>query len=145
MSQDKPPVPVSSASEVDAFLAEVKAKPRPARTTEDTGRLLFAMDATASREPTWGRALELQGQMFEEAAGLGGLEVQLCFYRGIREMRRSRWLKDAGSLRRAMAAVRCLGGLTQIERVLAHAVKEARDTRINAVVFVGDVGNLLRA
>ena len=46
------------------------------------GRLLVAIDATASREPTWDMAMQLQSTMFETAAKLGGLDVQLVWYRG---------------------------------------------------------------
>ena len=54
----------------------------PAEAGEGRARLIFAMDATASREPTWDRACQVQGQMFLETAALGGLEVQLVYYRG---------------------------------------------------------------
>ena len=37
-----------------------------------------------------------------------------------------------------MTAVTCLGGQTQIGRVLNHALKESRRDKVNAVVFVGD-------
>jgi len=43
---------------------------------------MFAMDATASRKPTWDHACHLQAQMFEATDGLGGLAIQLCYYRG---------------------------------------------------------------
>ena len=47
-------------------------------------RVIFALDATASREATWDLASQLQSKMFEEAAGL---EVQLLYYRGPDEVR----------------------------------------------------------
>ncbi|HJT06568.1 MAG TPA: VWA domain-containing protein [Stellaceae bacterium] len=125
------------SAEVEAFLQQVKAVPaiRPAA---DRGRLIFALDATASRAPTWDRAAKLQGEMFEAAAALGGLDVQLVFYRGFDECKASRWLGAASELQRAMRAVSCVGGETQIGRVLGHAVKEARAGKVNALVFVGD-------
>lgn len=102
------------------------------------GRLIFALDATASREPTWDHACRLQGEMFEAAAALGGLDVQLVFYRGFDECKASRWLGAAAELHRAMRSVSCAGGETQIARVLAHALREARLEKVNALVFVGD-------
>jgi hypothetical protein len=96
------------------------------------------MDATASREPSWDHACRLQGEMFEATAALGGLDVQLVFYRGFGECKASRWLSTAAELHRAMRSVFCVGGETQIERVLDHALKEARARRVNALVFVGD-------
>ncbi len=76
--------------------------------------------------------------MFEAAAALGGLEVQLVFYRGFDECKASRWLGAASELHRLMSGVSCVGGETQIGRVLGHAAKEARAGKVNALVFVGD-------
>lgn len=99
---------------------------------------MFAMDATASRESSWDQACQIQGQMFTETDILGGLEVQLCFYRGFSEFKASSWFKNSTDLLRAMSAVTCLGGHTQIERVLNHAINETSKQPINALVFVGD-------
>jgi hypothetical protein len=134
---NKLPTEQSSRSEVDAFLRKVAATP-PARPAGRRGRLMFAMDATASRQPTWDRACQLQGDMFEVTAALGGLDIQLVFYRGFRECQASPWVSDARELLRRMTAVTCLGGQTQIGRVLNHALKETRREKVNAVVFVGD-------
>lgn len=127
----------TSGSDVAAFLEKVAAT--PSRATDGArGRLIFAMDATASREPTWDQACHIQAEMFSETAALGGLEVQLVYYRGFRECRASRWASDAKALLRLMTGVTCLGGRTQIERVLSHAVKETQKQAVNAMVFVGD-------
>lgn len=127
----------SSHAEVEAFLRQV-ATSGPSPRARRRGRLMFALDATASREPTWDRACHLQAEMFEVTAALGGLEVQLVYYRGYRELHASPWVLSARDLLREMTAVTCLGGQTQIERVLAHAIAQTRAKRINAVVFVGD-------
>src|SRR5689334_19709473 len=135
--EQKLPSADATRADVDAFLQQLRATPAP-RTGGERGRLIFALDATASREPTWDRASRIQGEMFEATAGLGGLEIQLVFYRGFGECKASRWMDAAADLHRAMTAVRCAAGGTQIERVLAHAVKEARTRRIQGLVFVGD-------
>ncbi|MDH3241316.1 MAG: VWA domain-containing protein [Alphaproteobacteria bacterium] len=134
---DKRKVPAKSAGRaaVDRFLSQVAAAPRPGG---GRGRLIFAMDATASREPTWDRACHIQGEMFAATDSLGGLEVQLVFYRGFKECKASPWVASSRELVRRMTAVSCLGGHTQIGRVLAHAVKETRKKRVDALVFVGD-------
>jgi hypothetical protein len=138
MSDDKKQLPTQSHSaEVDAFLRDLQRAPA-ARPAGGRGRLIFALDATASREPTWDRACRIQGEMFEATAALGGLDVKLVYYRGFNECKASRWLANATDLHRAMRAVSCLGGETQIERVLAHAVAENQKQRVNALVFVGD-------
>jgi hypothetical protein len=140
MTDDKgrlPSQPATSA-EVDAFLKKVRSTPPPPAEGGKRGRLIFAMDATASREPTWDRACHLQAEMFEATAELGGLDVQLVFYRGFRECKASGWVSDSRALLGKMTSVRCLGGQTQVGRILAHALKETGKERVNAMVFVGD-------
>ncbi|HSG89160.1 MAG TPA: VWA domain-containing protein [Pseudomonadales bacterium] len=122
--------------EVDAFLAEVARRPPVAR--GERGRILFGLDATASRQPTWDLASHLQSRMFDAAATVGSLELKLCFFRGFREFRASDWKPDGASLRDAMTRVRCAAGHTQIERLLRHAIDETRRQRIQAMVYVGD-------
>jgi len=135
---DKSQLPASAKNpEVDAFLRKVAAMPA-ARPASGRGKLIFAMDATASREPSWDHACKIQGEMFEATAALGGLDVQLVFYRGFNECKASKWLSTAPSLHGAMRAVFCIGGETQIARVLRHALKEAETQKIGALVFVGD-------
>ena len=129
------------STEIVAFREKVKAAALARVTTQPgsgRGRLIFALDATASREPTWDQACRIQGEMFEATAALGGLDVQLVFYRGFAECKASRWLAAAADLHRAMRGVSCVGGNTQIARVLTHARKEARASKVNALVFVGD-------
>ncbi|UYN97314.1 MAG: VWA domain-containing protein [Enhydrobacter sp.] len=125
----------AGSSAVDAFVREVGRLPA---TRGGGGRLLFAMDATASREPTWDHACSIQGEMFVAAEGLGGLEVRLAFYRGFDEFKVSRWTADGRELARLMSSVRCLAGRTQIGRTLRYAADQRRESRIDAVVFVGD-------
>jgi hypothetical protein len=138
MSSDKEQLPAKSRSaEIDAFLRDLQRAPA-VRAGGGRGRLIFALDATASREPSWDRACRIQGEMFEATAALGGLDVKLVYYRGFNECKASRWMTNAADLHRAMRAVSCLGGETQIERVLDHALAENNKQRVNAVVFVGD-------
>ena len=122
----------SKQAEVEAFLRQVAAMPA-VRPASGRGRLVFALDATASREPTWDHACRLQGEMFEATASLGGLDVQLVFYRGFGECKASRWLSRAQDLHAAMRKVSCVGGETQIARVLKHAIDEAKAGRVNAM------------
>jgi hypothetical protein len=132
----KPPEK-SVRGEVEEFLAKVAAAPAERR-PDGRGRLIFAMDATMSREPTWDNACQIQGEMFKETALLGGLDVQLLYYRGFGECRASKWVSDPKALLRLMTSVSCRAGHTQIERVLSHAIRESRKRKVNALVFVGD-------
>ncbi|HET8727961.1 MAG TPA: VWA domain-containing protein [Alphaproteobacteria bacterium] len=134
---DRLPTTNTNQSEVDAFLVKLAAAPKP-RAAGGRGRLIFAMDATASRQPTWDRACHIQAEMFEATEALGGVDVQLVFYRGFRECRASPFVSSARDLLQRMAGVQCLAGHTQIGRVLNHAAKETRKAKVNALVFVGD-------
>ena len=136
MTGAKPPS--KSGTAVDAFLRQLAAAPAARRQAGQGGRLLFAMDATASREPSWDKACQIQGEMFLVTEALGGLVVQLCYYRGFGEFAATSWLASSAELVRRMTGVACRGGQTQIARVLAHAAAEARKGRVNALVFVGD-------
>jgi hypothetical protein len=139
MGQDRIKVPQTAGSgAVDAFLRKLAAVPAPRPIEGRRGRLLFGMDATASREPTWDRACQIQAEMFRETGALGGLEIQLAYYRGFREFEKTPWCSDSAALLRRMTGVTCLGGQTQIARLLEHAIAETRRQKVNALVFVGD-------
>lgn len=132
MANDSPLSKPSSGADVARFIRQARQlAPRGA------SRLLFALDATASRQPTWDRACQLQGEMFAAAAA-GPLSVQLAWYRGFAEFYAESWAADAATLQRQMSRVQCAGGMTQIERVLRHAVDSSREQRLKALVFVGD-------
>tara|TARA_R110002110_G_scaffold91264_2_gene237492 strand:+ start:111144 stop:111830 length:687 start_codon:yes stop_codon:yes gene_type:complete len=131
----KPPSRTSSSQEIARFL---ETRKNIAQFVDKNPRLLFAIDATASRQPTWDSASHLQQEMFHATAKIAALAVQLCYYRGFREFRASAWLNSGPELARAMGRVHCEGGITQIARVLRHALKEHNKTRLRALVFIGD-------
>lgn len=120
--------PAQLSPRVAALLKKVQA---------NRGRLIFALDATASREATWDLAAALQTQMFEEAAKVGGLSAQFVFYRGS-EVRNSLWFPDARKLAEQMNTIRCVAGATQIAGVLRHIRAENERGKVSAAVFVGD-------
>ncbi len=125
----------SSRAEVDAFLDQVRTlAPAPS----GRGRLIFAMDATMSRQPSWDMALELQADMFHAVKEVGGLDVQLMYFRGFDECQASKWVGDPDALARLMRKVSCQGGYTQIRKVLSHARRESERTKVNALIYVGD-------
>jgi len=127
----------SSGNEIDAFLAQVKSL-APARGTGLRGRLIFALDATMSRQPLWDTACRLQADMFHEAGAVGGLDVQLVYYRGLGECGASAWVSQAERLGSLMERIDCRGGHTQIGKVLAHTGRETEAKKVQALVFVGD-------
>jgi hypothetical protein len=127
----------TSRSEIDEFLNRVKSL-GSAVSTGARGRLIFALDATMSRQPTWDTACRLQADMFREAAAAGGLDIQLVYYRGLAECRSSPWIAESNRLGTLMSRIDCRGGHTQIAKVLAHTRRENDNAKVGALVFVGD-------
>ena len=52
--------------------------------------------------------------MFREAAVIGGLDVQLVYYRGLSECRASKWVSQPEQLSRLMERIACRMGHTQL-------------------------------
>ncbi len=129
----------SSTGEISAFLRQA-SRNNPI----GTGRIVFALDATMSRQPTWDRAMRLQGSMFEAVSeasgpdGRNGLSVQLVYFRGYGECRASKWVIRSDALRDLMTGIDCRGGQTQIGKVLSHVNKEAKVRKVDALIFIGD-------
>ena len=113
----------------------MKAAQRKAES--ERGKLVFGFDATASRSAMWQQAMALQREMFKAARAL---EVQLAVYLGT-DLRTSHWESEPEKLEELMQQICCIGGNTQIERLLQHIMDEhARGGKrgVNAFVFVGD-------
>jgi len=137
MSQSKPPAKTSSSHEIDAFIEQLNKAPAIIN-SEDAGRLIFALDATASRQPTWDHACHLQSEMFRAAGDIGGLQVQLCYFRGFGDFYNSDWIADTSKLLQQMNGVQCMAGHTQLERLLNHALFETRLRKVQAIIYIGD-------
>lgn len=144
MTKSKPPVRAerpettvrkSSGSEVEAFVRQARAL---ASSGQGKGRLILALDATMSRQPTWDLACRLQAEMFDAVGKTGRLDVQLVYFRGFGECRASRFVADTAALKDLMVKIDCRGGMTQIGKVLSHALKETRREKVNALVYIGD-------
>lgn len=131
-----PQAKTSTSEDVAAFVARARALSPHAPGAK--GRLIFALDATMSRQPTWDMACALQADMFREAAALGSLDIRLVYYRGYNECRATGWISDSNKLAALMSKIDCRGGDTQIGRVLTDARREAVASGVRAVVFVGD-------
>ena len=124
----------SSRADIEAFLGQVGALD-PAVKAGERGRLIFALDATMSRQPTWDQACQLQAEMFREAATVGGVDLQLVYYRGLAECRASGWVAEPERFGELMSRIDCRGGQTQIAKVLAHARREERPMQSGCARF----------
>jgi hypothetical protein len=135
-NNDAPLAQRPASPDIAAFVEAARKAPAPV--ASGRGRLIFALDATMSRQATWDLAQSLQARMFQAAADLGGLDVQLVYFRGFNECRASRFVSGGKGLADLMAKIDVRGGTTQIGKVLSHARDEARRARVGALVFVGD-------
>src|ERR1700754_3779367 len=131
-----PETKTSASQDIAAFVAKARAMSPHAPGAK--GRLVFALDATMSRQPTWDMACTLQADMFREAAAIGSLDIRLVYYRGFNECRATGWISDSSQLAKLMSRIDCRGGNTQIGKILSDARREAVGSGIRAVVFVGD-------
>lgn len=131
----KPPSRRSSSNEITQFLQQSR---NISEFVAKQPRLLFAIDATASRQPSWDSACHVQREMFLATRDIASLAVQLCYYRGFQQFFASPWLNDSEQLSRLMEQVYCEGGHTQIGRLLGHAQAEHRKVPVRALVFIGD-------
>ena len=131
--QETPVRAPSSKDEITDFLRNARAA-----NPVGAGRLIFALDATMSRQPTWDMACEIQASMFKTAGKSGGLSVQLVYFRGFGECKASKWVMSGSALADIMTGIECRGGRTQISKVLSHAYKESDKHGIAALVYVGD-------
>lgn len=136
MDKDKQ-LNLSSQNQLDQFIEQIKQAPVPVSQT-DNGRILFALDATASRERSWDHASHIQNEMFIAADKLGGLQLKLCYFRGFNDFYASEWLSSSSQLQTIMANVRCMAGHTQIAKVLHQALQNTRTQKIDAVILIGD-------
>lgn len=136
MKKDKDLTTLSSRKELDEFI-QLANELVPANANAQ-GRILFALDATASRQATWDHACHLQNQMFSATSEVGNLAVMLCYFRGYQEFQHSKWLNQPTQLRQIMENVSCAAGHTQIQKVLQLGINETRKQEVKAIIYIGD-------
>ena len=132
--KDNGQLPVSNENDVRAFLTKVATM----RKSGGEARLIFSVEATASRQATWDVASQLQTEMFFSTQTLSRLNVQLCYFRGFGEFFSSNWQGNPEEIARIMSGIHCEAGITQLERLLRHAIKENEKQKIKCVVYIGD-------
>ena len=131
--------PVNTTDDINQFLNKVESTPLATPTADgQAGKLIFALDATASRQATWDQASALQADMFTKTKGISALSLQLVYFRGYDECRASPWLDNSAGLLRMMNKISCVAGRTQISRVLKHAIAESKQQPVQAMVLIGD-------
>ena len=138
MDKDKDSALSDAAAARTSPPSSMRRKRFPRRARSGRGRLIFALDATMSRQPTWDLAQSLQAKMFEAAGSLGGLDVQLVYFRGLERMPGVELRLRRAGARAAHEPHRCARRIDADPRVLAHARDEAKRAKVGALIFIGD-------
>jgi len=97
-------------------------------------RLVFAVDATASREPAWAAARQVTDALVKALPG--ELDVALAVHGGSRVHTFTGFTNDAATLRDRAAGVTCQAGLTRLLPILAASLKQRA---VRVIVYIGDV------
>jgi len=97
-------------------------------------RLVFAVDATASREPAWAAARQVTDVVVKALPG--ELDVALAVHGGSRVHTFTAFTNDANTLRDSAAGVACEAGLTRLLPILSAGLKQPG---VRVVIYIGDV------
>ena len=97
-------------------------------------RLVFAVDATASREPAWAAARQVTDALVKALPG--ELDVALAVHGGSRVHTFTAFTSDASTLRDRAAGVACHAGMTRLLPILATSLKQQS---VRVVIYIGDV------
>ncbi|NRA46534.1 MAG: hypothetical protein HRU09_16405 [Oligoflexales bacterium] len=116
---------VTTRSSTDKINRAVNKKSRP--------KLLFSMDATASREHSWLIAQDITSSMFDEVPG--ELDVALAYHGGGILKNVSPFKSNAKQFKDAVSVVRCDAGPTALNAILQEA---SEVNGLKAMIYIGD-------
>ena len=124
---------------ISAAAASLPAAFTNAEPPADTGpssrpRLVFAVDATASREPAWAAARQVTDALVKALPG--ELDVALAVHGGSRVHTFTAFTNDPATLRDRTAGVTCEAGLTRLLPILSASLKQPS---VRVIVYIGDV------
>lgn len=122
---------------LDRIRSAKAAKPlagsRAAPVVEQRPRLVFGVDATASRQPAWESAQRITDRMFDAIPG--ALDVALAVHGGSRVHTFTQFSSDVGLFRGKAAAVRCMAGETKLCDLMERALESGG---VRVMSYIGD-------
>src|SRR5271165_2696119 len=125
----------AAASTAAALLsAQERVEPPTETAAPSRPRLVFAVDATASREPAWAAARRVTDALVKALPG--ELDVALAVHGGSRVHTFTAFTNDARTLRDRAAGVSCQAGMTRLLPILATTLKQQS---VRVVIYIGDV------
>src|ERR1019366_9088777 len=110
------------------------ATPSPGDEVPTRPRLVFAFDATASREPAWAAARQVTDALVKALPG--ELDVALAVHGGSVVHTFTASTNDATTLRDRAAGMTCQSGLTLLLPILSASLKQPA---VRVSVYIGDV------
>jgi hypothetical protein len=122
----------SAAAALPAAFAHAEPPAESAPPTRP--RLVFAVDATASREPAWAAARQVTDALVKALPG--ELDVALAVHGGTRVHTFTAFTSDAATLRDRAAGVVCQAGMTRMLPILSASLKQQS---VRVVIYIGDV------
>jgi hypothetical protein len=114
--------------------ARTQSEPPGEMNTPSRPRLVFAVDATASREPAWAAARQVTDALFKALPG--ELDVALAVHGGSHVHTFTAFTTNANTLRDHAAGVSCRAGLTRLLPILSTSLKQRA---VRVVIYIGDV------
>ncbi|HET6308476.1 MAG TPA: hypothetical protein VFG12_14900 [Rhodopila sp.] len=110
------------------------AEPPPETGAPDRPRLVFAVDATASREPAWKAARQVTDALVKALPG--ALDVALAVHGGSRVHTFTAFTSNPATLRDRAAGITCQAGITRLLPILATSLKHPN---LRVIIYIGDV------
>src|SRR5262249_45195432 len=126
----------STVANVAAALPTVigNVEPPAETSTPSRPRLVFAVDATASREPAWAAARQVTDALVKALPG--ELDVALAVHGGARVHTFTEFTNNPATLRDRAAGISCIAGMTRLLPILATSLKRQA---VRVIVYIGDV------
>jgi hypothetical protein len=109
-------------------------RPQVETTTPARPRLIFAVDATASREPAWAAARQVTDALVKALPG--ELDVALAVHGGSRVHTFTEFTSQPATLRDRAAGVACQAGVTRLLPILSVSLQQKA---VRVVIYIGDV------
>ena len=141
MSRDRklPTKGQDDSADVDAFLRRGRGDARTGQAGGDRAPYVLRWTRRRAGSRPGDRACQIQGgDVRRHGPRSAGSPSSWSITAASASARRASGCRDSRALVRVMTAVRCLGGHTQIRKVLRHALDETQVQKVHALVFVGD-------
>lgn len=117
----------------DQAVSDEKLRRAAGRAKKDKRKLLFSLDATASRHGAWEASQKITHSMFDSIPG--ELSVALSYHGGSRLKEFTEFTQSFKKFQDKLSLIECEAGATKLNDILENA---SRIEDIGAIVYIGD-------